>query len=272
MLEYNADTPTSLIETAVVQWHWLAETHPGQDQFNPLHERLVARLQAIKAAMQQAGAAAPILHVSSVADGGEDQQTACYIMDAAIQAGWDARFLALADVGWSGRDHCFVGIRGERIRAWFKLYPWEWAAQDAFGAHMPGQDMLVLEPAWKMLLSNKVLLPVLWRLFPGHPNLLPASFDEADMHGRYVAKPALSREGANITLSDGARTLAQTGGSYGDARRVFQQAASLFQEGGRHAVLGSWVVGDAPAGIIVREDRSPIITNASQVVPHLIGV
>ena len=270
LLEYNADTPTSLIETAVVQWHWLADTHPGQDQFNPLHERRTARLQAIKAVTQQVGTAAPILHVSSVAGGGEDQQTAFYIMDAAIQAGWDARFLALADVGWSGRDHCFVGLRGERIRAWFKLYPWEWAAQDAFGAHMPGQDMLVLEPAWKMLLSNKALLPVLWRLFPGHPNLLPASFDEADMHGPYVAKPVLSREGANITLSDGTRTLAQTGGSYGDARRVFQQAAPLFQEDGRHAVLGSWVVGDAPAGIIVREDRSPIITNASQVVPHLI--
>lgn len=270
LLEYNADTPTSLIESAAAQWHWLAEVHPGQDQFNPLHERLIDRLRAIGAMARQPGTALPVLHVSSVDDDGEDRQTARYIQDVAVQAGWDARFVALADVGWSGRDRRFVGLLGEPIRAWFKLYPWEWAAQDAFGAHLLGQDMLVLEPAWKMLLSNKALLPVLWRLFPGHPNLLPASFDEADMDGRYVTKPILSREGANVALRDGTCTLAETGGSYGDARRIYQQAAPLFQAAGRHAVLGSWVVGDAPAGIIVREDRSPIITNASQVVPHLI--
>lgn len=270
LLEYNADTPTSLIESAAARWHWLAEAHPGQDQFNPLHERLIARLRAIAAVGRQPGTALPILHVSSVDDGGEDRQTARYIQDVAVQAGWDARFVALADVGWSGRNQYLVGLQGEPIRAWFKLYPWEWAAQDAFGAHLPGQDMLVLEPAWKMLLSNKALLPVLWRLFPEHPNLLPASFDKVDMDGPYVAKPILSREGANIALRDGMRTLAETGGSYGGARRVYQKAAPLFQAAGRYAVLGSWVVGDTPAGIIMREDRSPIITNASQVVPHLV--
>lgn len=270
LLEYNADTPTSLIESAAAQWHWLADTHPGQDQFNLLHERLIARLRAIRTAASQPGTAAPILHLSSVDDAGEDQQTALYLQDVAIQAGWDARFVALADVGWSERDQHFVGIGGERIRAWFKLYPWEWAAQDPFGAHLPHQDMLILEPAWKMLLSNKALLPVLWRLFPGHPNLLPASFDAAGMSGSYVAKPTLSREGANVTLHDGQRTLAETGGPYAGARRVYQQAARLFQADGRHAVLGSWIVGDSPAGLIVREDRGPIITNASQVVPHLV--
>ena len=149
LLEYNADTPTSLIESAAAQWHWLADTHPGADQFNPLHERLIARMRAIRAGARSPGTAAPVLHVSSVDDGGEDEQTARYMQDVAIQAGWDARFVALADVGWSGRDRRFVDLQGEPIRAWFKLYPWEWAAQDAFGAHLPGQDMLVLEPAWE---------------------------------------------------------------------------------------------------------------------------
>src|SRR5438093_6652335 len=32
MLEYNADTPTALIEAAVVQWYWLEEAKPGRDQ------------------------------------------------------------------------------------------------------------------------------------------------------------------------------------------------------------------------------------------------
>ena len=113
---------------------------------------------------------------------------------------------------------------------------------------------------------------MLWRLFPGHPNLLAASLDERDMQGAYAAKPTLSREGANVALRDGGRLVAETGGPYGAARRVYQERAPLFQaEGGQHAVLGSWIVGGTAAGIIVREDRGPIITNASQVLPHLVA-
>ena len=254
LLEYNADTPTTLIESAVVQWRWLADTHPGCDQFNTLHERMVARLRAISpkregsrkpqggfgefaavARAERRPGGAPVLHVSSVDDGGEDRQTARYVEDVAAQAGWEARFVAVAEVGWDARERRFVGLAGEPIRAWFKLYPWEWAAADAFGAHLPEQeDMLVLEPAWKMLLSNKALLAVLWRLFPGHPNLLAASFDEREVDGAHVAKPILSREGANVALRDGVgRTLAETAGPYGTARRVYQRAAPLFRaEGG----------------------------------------
>lgn len=103
-------------------------------------------------------------------------------------------------------------------------------------------------------------------------NHLAASLDERDVaDGAYVAKPVLAREGANVSLHDGSgRTLAETGGSYGGGRTVFQRAARLSCVEGRYAVLGSWVVGATPAGIIVREDRGPIITNASEVVPHVV--
>ena len=43
LLEYNADTPTSLLESAVAQWYWMKEKFPEHDQFNSLHERLVER-------------------------------------------------------------------------------------------------------------------------------------------------------------------------------------------------------------------------------------
>lgn len=45
LLEYNADTPTGLLEAAVVQWFWLKDCTPGlgamPEQFNTLHERLL---------------------------------------------------------------------------------------------------------------------------------------------------------------------------------------------------------------------------------------
>ena len=48
MLEYNADTPTSLVEAAVAQWFWLEERYPGGDQFNRLHEALVETWTELK--------------------------------------------------------------------------------------------------------------------------------------------------------------------------------------------------------------------------------
>ncbi|MCX7825954.1 MAG: glutathionylspermidine synthase family protein, partial [Verrucomicrobiae bacterium] len=48
LLEYNADTPTALVEAAVVQWHWLQELYPDGDQFNSIHERLIEAWEMIK--------------------------------------------------------------------------------------------------------------------------------------------------------------------------------------------------------------------------------
>ncbi|MBT3536594.1 MAG: glutathionylspermidine synthase family protein, partial [Rhodospirillaceae bacterium] len=48
LLEYNADTPTTLYESAVFQWEWLEEATQenllpeGCDQFNDIHEKIVA--------------------------------------------------------------------------------------------------------------------------------------------------------------------------------------------------------------------------------------
>ena len=43
LLEYNADTPTALLEASVIQWYWLEDVAPQHDQFNSIHERLVAK-------------------------------------------------------------------------------------------------------------------------------------------------------------------------------------------------------------------------------------
>ena len=66
------------------------------------------------------------------------------------------------------------------MAAVFKLYPWEWVLDDDFGKHVVRSlpETLWLEPLWKTLLSNKALLAVLWEMFPGHPNLLPAYLDD----------------------------------------------------------------------------------------------
>jgi glutathionylspermidine synthase len=169
LLEYNADTPTALVEAAVAQWFWLQEIHPDADQFNSIHERLV------EAWRRWAGTT---IHFSSVKDNPEDEQTVLYLRDTCEQAGVTTRAVFIEDIGWDERERRFIDLAGDPITHAFKLYPWEWLWPEEFGPHLAQDPVHFIEPAWKMLLSNKGLLPILWELFPDHPNLLPA-FEQA---------------------------------------------------------------------------------------------
>ncbi len=122
-----------------------------------------------------------------------------------------------------------------------------------------------------MLLSNKGILPVLWEMFPNHANLLPAFWDSAPLKDRWIAKPTLGREGRNIVLRKGSSERV-TEGPYQAEPKIYQAFAELPRFGNHYAVLGSWLVGDKPAGICIREDEDEIITNGSALVPHAMAL
>ncbi len=265
LLEYNADTPTSLLEAAVIQWYWLQDLFPLGDQFNSIHERLIARWKELKAYL-------PDQHVDFCSmDDAEDGMTVTYLQDTARQAGLTASIFPIDEIGWNGVN--FVDPDERPLGAVFKLYPWEWMVHEDFGTHLGGDRTIWIEPSWKMLLSNKGILPVLWALHPKHPNLLEAHFDNPGEMSAWIRKPLLGREGSNITLH-GPGVDVETGGTYGSEGFIFQKLAELHRFDGMHAVTGSWLVGheaDSSCGIGIRESESPIITNTSRFVPHLIG-
>src|SRR5438552_1289796 len=274
LLEYNADTPTALIEASVAQWFWLEDrkrlesTASGAidasaDQFNSLHEKLIERWRNMN------GALGPkTLYFACVRDHEEDYGNTHYLRDTAIQGGLATQFIFIEDIGWSADAACFVDLEGNAIEALFKLYPWEWLARERFGPHILEEPRSWIEPPWKMLLSNKAVLAILWELFPEHPNLLPCHFDAAPLAGAdYVRKPILAREGSNISLRRNAGEL-MTGGTYGEEGYVFQKYAPLALFEGNYAVIGAWIVDDRAAGIGIREDDSPITRNTSRFVPH----
>ena len=262
LLEYNADTPTSLLEASVVQWHWLEDLSPGRDQFNSVHERLIARWKELIPCLPGRR-----VDFRSMEDA-EDRATAAYLLDTARQAGLTASLFRIDEIGWDGR--MFLGPDDLPLRAVFKLYPWEWMVHEEFGRHLGAAPTLWIEPAWKMLLSNKGILPVLWSLFRGHPNLLEASFDTPGAMTEWVRKPMLGREGANITLHRCGGDF-ETTGDYGEEGFIYQAPAPAKTFDGKTAVIGSWVVGhgeDRAAGIGIRESDTPVVTNTSQFVPH----
>jgi glutathionylspermidine synthase len=259
MLEYNADTPTALVEAAVAQWFWLQDMHPEADQFNSVHERLIEAWKRWRG---------HTIHFSSIKDHPEDVQTVLYLRDTCEQAGVKTKSIFIEDIGWDAKRARFVDLDNEIIERAFKLYPWEWLCHEQFGAHLATDPVHFIEPAWKMLLSNKGLLPILWELFPDHPNLLPAYESSTALGERYIRKPKLSREGANVSWIEGGVVVEETAGDYGEEGHIYQALASIPDFDGHHPIFGVWVVDHEAAGLGIREDTSKITGNLSRFVPH----
>jgi len=276
LLEYNADTPTSVFETAVFQWQWLEDakarlitTHDA-DQYNSLHEQLIAAWKEIAQKMGDAGSA---IHLAGDLGSQEDAGTLAYLEDTARQAGLGTTVIAMENIGRTPKG-AFVDLANKDIALCFKLYPWEWMFREQFGAAIAGAPTRWVEPPWKAILSNKGILPLLWEMFPRHPNLLPAYFEDdqkaLELGNSFVRKPLYSREGANVAIVVGGEAIDQDEGPYGEEGFVRQAVATLPRFAENYVAVGSWVAGGKPCGLSTREDMSPITKNTSRFLPHAI--
>jgi glutathionylspermidine synthase len=260
LLEYNADTPTSLLEGAVIQWTWLTDCFPSADQFNSIHERLIETWRDVAPYFD-----GDVAHFGCV-DDLEDEMTVGYLRDTATQAGLTTVGIQMEDIGWDGTR--FIDLEKRAIRNMFKLYPWEAMWTDEFAPMLVRDpDLRWVEPVWKMLLSTKGILPILWELYPGHPNLLEASREP--LAGAWVRKPIHGREGNNVTIAAPGVSV-ETGGPYDSVGYVYQAYADLGEHAGMRPVIGSWVIGGAPAGIGIRETAGYVTNNTACFVPHMI--
>jgi glutathionylspermidine synthase len=266
LLEFNADTPTSLFEASIIQWFWLKDFDEPKDQFNSLHEKLIDYWKYLKNYLYD-----DILYLTCVKNVLEDFTTVAYMQDCAMQGGIETDFIFIEDIGWDSNNQCFVDLANRPIRNIFKLYPYEWMMNEAYGKNLVTDELkaLWIEPSWKMVLSNKAILPILWQLFPNHKNLLPAYFTDNGLTN-YVKKPFLSREGSNITIFENRQTIASSDGGYGNEGFIYQQLCKLPDFSGNFPVIGSWVVGQQPAGMGIRESNGLITDNLSRFIPHLI--
>ena len=271
LLENNADTPTSLYEAAFFQWLWLEDQlnagnlPAGSDQFNSLQEQIIERFVELR---EKHGF--QLVHFACCRDSVEDRGTVQYLQDCAAEAGVASEFLFIEDIGL-GEKGQFTDLQDQVISNLFKLYPWEFMLREVFSTKLEDAGVRWLEPAWKSILSNKALLPLLWKMFPDHPNLLPAYFAE-DNHPemeKYVVKPLFSREGANITIVDNGQEIARSEGVYGEEGMIVQQYHPLPQFDGSYTLIGSWLINDQPAGIGIREDKALITQDMSRFYPHI---
>lgn len=264
LLEFNADTPTSLLEAAVIQWQWKEEIFPACDQFNSIHENLVQSWHDIHYRYQ-----IPEIFFASVIDNEEDNITVDYLLYTAMQGGVNVAELDMQSLWWE-QDYPVLKTthNGDDIGCLFKLYPLEDMFSDKNIEFCMTQTHLI-EPLWKSLMSNKAMLPILYEMFPNSPYLLKC-YDMPKGMTSYCKKPIFSREGANVELVVNGSLLEKSDGEYGAEGYVYQEFADIISYDGRYPVLGSWIIGGEACGLGIRETSSRITDNMAHFIPHII--
>ena len=272
LLEYNADTPTSIFEAAVFQWTWLEQaidrriTPSRADQFNSIHERLIE-------AWKKLGQGRP-LHLTGTVDNLEDAGTLAYLEDTAAQAGLATTLIDIQDIGWRD-DGNFVDLDNRAIAFAFKLYPWEWMFHDAFGARLAATPTRWIEPPWKAILSNKGILAAAVGDVSASPEFAAGLF--RGRSGRRFARRLLRAQAAVFPRRGqcraGQRRRRRWRNSKGRmAPRVLSgrpmRHCRVFQISIRCSAAG-WST-TPPCGLSIREDENPITGNTSRFLPHAI--
>lgn len=270
-LEYNADTPTSLIETASAQIEWAGETGVGKP-FSEVRHELANRFHTLRHAH-----GGKLFHFCCMQDSEEDYDTTMWLLNLAEGQGFNVRGLYVEEIGFNEETRVFVDPNGNQISRLFKLYPWEYAIRDEFAAMLVDQKVAATvdfyNPFWRMLLSSKRMFSLLWKERPDLHWCLPRT-EDSPFGTAYVKKPAFSREGANVEIVMPWDTESKPG-PFGDFPSVYQEYCELpkFQnEEGQEcfAIVGSWVVNDRACGFGVRESSTHITDNLSNYVPHVL--
>lgn len=262
LLEYNADTPTILLETSVIQREWLREVRPAAAQWNDVGPLLTA-------AWRSSGFSR--VHFTWIPGAAEEEGTVRYLARTAAAAGLETRVLPIQELGWHHRHRLFVDREGHTVTHCFKLYPWEWMLTDSFAAHLPGAACCFIEPPWKHLLSNKALMALLWKRCPYHPALTPCVLDgPLEKVPRIVRKPVHGREGCNVEIRRSGTVVHATAGPY-SGRCVEQAFVESPLHDGFLPLLCVWMIGGKPAGLGIREEAGPVTLNDSRFVPHFIA-
>ena len=272
LLEYNADTPTSIFEAAVFQWTWLEqaiERHilPARaDQFNSIHERLIEAWKKVGTGRH--------LHLTGVTENTEDAGTLAYLEDTARQAGVETTLLDIEAIGWRD-DGGFVDLDNREIELAFKLYPWEWMFHEAFGARLAKAADALDRAAVEGHPFQQGHASVAVGDVSGPPQFAAGLFrgrsERSEARHLLRAQAALFPRRSQCR-ADHAKALRSWSNKDRMAPKGFirQALAPLPNFSGQYPVLGSWLIDHTPCGLSIREDENPITGNTSRFVPHAI--
>ena len=279
LIEFNADTPTSLFETAIIQWAMLKFNNINEaKQFNNLYEALVENFKRLITLEEDTSKFDEYYEgwkilFSSIAGNNEDENTTRLLEAAARDAGFECGFAFVDEVGFDDDEGIFWNEKNWEY--WFKLIPWEMIAIDESDLALiikniiNNQKAIILNPAYTLLFQSKGIMKILWDLYPNHPLLLQSSFEPLDGK-KQVKKPFLAREGANVSIinSDG-NIEAQNGGEYDNGKFLYQEFAEFAKVSTGDSYQAGVFFGFEGCALGFRKGKD-IIDNYSKFVGHII--
>lgn len=279
LIEFNADTPTSLFETAIIQWAMLKFNNLDEAaQFNDVYEALVENFKRLVTLEEDTSAFDEYYEgwkilFSSIAGSVEDENTTRLLEAAARDAGFECDFAFVDEVSFDDENGIFWN--GQNWEYWFKLIPWEMIAIDESDLALiikniiKNQKAIILNPAYTLLFQSKGIMKILWDLYPNHPLLLESSFEP--LNGKkQVKKPFLAREGANVSIinSDGSIEI-QNDGEYANGKFLYQEFADFAKDENGDSYQAGMFFAFEGCALGFRKGKD-IIDNYSKFVGHII--
>ena len=280
MIEFNADTPTSLFETAIIQWAMLkANGLDEASQFNNIYDALKDNFKRIitldsdieKFEEYYSNLGWKILF-SSISSSSEDINTTKLLEHIASEAGFNTDFEFIENVQFSD-DGIFKDE--ESFEFWFKLIPWENIAIEESELALilteiiKEKKAIIFNPAYTLMFQSKGFMKILWDLYPNHPLLLETSFEPLE-NKKQVEKRCFGREGANTKIinSDGSIDV-ETSGDYEGHKAIYQEYVELpTDKDGNSYQAGVFFAYEA-CGLGFRKG-SKILNNMSKFVGHIV--
>jgi len=279
LLEFNADTPTALFETAIIQWamlkkNGLEEAH----QFNALYEALLDNFKRLVTLEEDVSVFEERYDgwhflFSSVKGNSEEENTVRLLQHIATEAGYNTEFAYIDEIEFSPDEGIFYQDRNYEL--WFKLIPWEAIALEESDLAMlltsiiKNQKAIIFNPAYTLLFQCKGLLKILWDLYPEHPLLLESSFEPLEGK-KQVKKPVFGREGGSISILDKSfHDIETVAGDYDNHKMVYQAYTELPKDrDGQSYQAGVFYAYEA-CGLGFRKGGK-ILNNMSKFVGHIV--
>ena len=278
LIEFNADTPTGLFETAILQWALLKSN--GFDeakQFNNVYEAISENFKRLVMLFEDP--ADFVNHYdgwkilfSSIEGNSEEEVTTRLLEKMAVDAGYETRFAFLDEVGF---DDNGIYAAEELCEYWFKLFAWEDLATDEpelviqLQTIVDNQKAIILNPAYTLLFQSKGMMKVLYELFPESPYLLETSFEP--LKGKaYVEKRMFGREGANtkIVNEDGS-VMQELDGDYAHHKAIYQEYVEFAEDVNQQSYQAGVFFAYEACGLGFRRGGK-ILDNMSKFVGHMI--
>ncbi len=278
LIEFNADTPTALFESAIVQWAMLKQNGLSEEsQFNFIYEALLSNFKRVVTLQESVDDFEQLYEgwkflFSSIKGNAEEENTVRLLQHIATEAGFNCEFGYIDEVEF---DQSGIYHNNQKFELWFKLIPWEDIAIEESDLAMllskvvDNKEAIIFNPAYTLMFQSKAILKILWDLYPEHPLLLEASYEPL-AGKKQVKKPIYGREGESVMILDSTgEVISGSAGDYDSHKMIYQEFVKLPKDSSGNFYQAGVFYAYEACGLGFRKGEA-ILNNMSKFVGHIV--